>query len=145
MDNHTILIIEVMLAIFACWQFREKIKVVIIDAIKQIQLRNYLAGNERRKLSQLQKNNNLLVDHSNDQLLQDAYKCLSRASITREKEKIAIRIPTKNYPELQDYIENKIDNYRVTWLENNYPGHHWNKATLQPRSLFGWSYSIKEK
>ena len=145
MSNNPIFIIGTMLLLFICWQLREKIKLTILDSVKQIQLRNYLSGSERRKLTELQKNNNLLTDHSNDQLLKDSYKCLSRASITRKKGKITIIIPSKNYPELQDYIEKKLDNYLVNWLESNYPGHHWNKVTLMPKSFFSWIFSIKEK
>lgn len=145
MNNHTIFTIEVMLALFIIWNFRVQIKDIILDIIKQIQLRNYLAGNERRKLATQNNNSSLLVDHSNDQLINDAYKCLSKAYITRNKGKITIRIPTKNYPELQGYIKNKIDNYLIDWLEINYPNRHWNKADLQSKTIFGWNYLIKEK
>lgn len=54
-------------------------------------------------------------------------------------------IPTKNYPELQGYIKDKIDNYLIDWLEINYPNRHWNKANLQSKTIFGWNYLIKEK
>lgn len=145
MNNHTILVIEIMLGLFICWQLREKIKLIILDMIRQIQLRNYLSGNERRKLSSQNSNSSLLIDHSNDQLIKDAYKCLSKASITHNKGKITIVIPTKNYPELQGYIKNKIDNYLIDWLEINYPNRHWNKADLQSKTIFGWNYLIKEK
>ncbi|MDM8244837.1 hypothetical protein [Limosilactobacillus vaginalis] len=145
MNNSTIFIIETILALFICWNLRIKIKNIIIDSIRQIQLRNYLAGNERRKLASQNSNSSLLIDHSNDQLIKDAYKCLSKALITHNKGKITIVIPTKNYPELQGYIKNKIDNYLIDWLEINYPNRHWNKADLQSKTIFGWNYLIKEK
>ncbi|MCW3764676.1 hypothetical protein NP061_010000, partial [Weissella confusa] len=126
MNNHIILIIEVTLSIFICWQFREKIKVVIIDAIRQVQLKNYLSGKERRQLAELRNNNNnMLIDHSNDGLLKDAYRCLSQATINRKKNKITIIVPTMNYPEIQEYIQAKLDQHLLRWLEGNYPGHHW--------------------
>lgn len=145
MNNHSILTIEVMLALFILWNFRKQIKTIVIDTIKQIKLRNYLSGNEHRQLANLNTNNSLLIDRSKDQLIKDAYQCLSQATISRKKGKIIITIPTKNYPELQEYIKTKIDNYLIDWLENNYPRHHWNKATLQAKTIFGWKYSIKEK
>ena len=101
MNNSTIFIIETILALFICWNLRIKIKNIIIDSIRQIQLRNYLAGNERRKLASQNSNSSLLIDHSNDQLIKDAYKRLSKALITHNKGEITIVLPTKNFPELQ--------------------------------------------
>ncbi len=144
MSNHTIFIIETMLVLFFCWSFRVHIKTAFIDFIKQIQLRNYLSGNERRKLA-TPNNSSLLVDHSNDQLIKDAYRSLSQVSFKRDKGKIVISIPTRNYPELQDYIQKKLSHYLMQWLENNYPNRHWTRAELNKKSLFGWEFIIREK
>lgn len=145
MNDHTIFIIEMMLALFICWNLRNQIKIVIADTIKQIQLRNYLAGSERRQLANQRNNSNLLIDHSNDQLIKDAYHSLSQASIHRHKNKISITIPTKNYPELQEHIQKKIDNYLMQWLEGNYPNKHWTKAQLRTKALLNWEFVINEK
>lgn len=144
MNNHTILVIEIMLGLFICWNYRIKIKNIIIDFIRQIQLRSYLSGKERRQLAELKSNTNMLIDHSDDGLLKDAYHCLSQVSISRRRDIITITVPTKNYPEIQEYVRAKLDQHLLRWLEGNYPGHHWTKPTLK-KKFFDWEYIVTEK
>ena len=145
MNNPITVTVGVILVLFLLWQYRHHIKQLVTDMIKQVQLRNYLAGHERRKISELKTNHNMLIDHSDNAILKGAYHCLSRTSIKRQENKIEIVVPIQNYPELQAYVEAKLEQHLITWLEGNYPGRHWKTKPKLEKTLFGWKDILAEK
>lgn len=113
------------------------------NLINTIRLRNYFTKFEKDKIEQSQHSNSW--EPNNSMILSSkAYKSFSKIKITQKNKLLQITMPCENYPELKEYLLQKLNKYLIAWLEIYYPEKHWSKPSTTIH-YFKFLIIIKEK